>query len=58
MPAAAPAGGDVRYDGIVPRPGESPEDIVRDFLKAGGSIERAHTRARAYLTAPASKQLE
>ncbi len=56
VPAAAPAGGDVRYDGIVPRPGESPEDIVRDFLKAGGSIERAHTRARAYLTAPASKR--
>ncbi len=55
VPAAAPAGGDVRYDGIVPRRGESPEDIVRDFLKAGGSIERAHTRARAYLTGPASK---
>jgi hypothetical protein len=56
LPAAAPAGGgDVRYDGIVPRRGESPEDIVRDFLRAGGSIERAHTRARAYLTAAASK---
>ena len=53
--AGAPGGGDVRYDGIIPRPGESPEDIVRDFLKAGGSNERAHTRARAYLTAPASK---
>jgi lipoprotein LpqB-like beta-propeller protein/sporulation and spore germination protein len=55
VPAAAPAGGDIRYDGIVPRPGESPEDIVRDFLKAGGSTERAHTRARAYLTPTASK---
>ena len=56
VPAAAPAGGgDLRYDGIVPRPGESPEDVVRDFLRAGGSIERAHTRARAYLTADASK---
>jgi hypothetical protein len=56
VPAAAPAGGDIRYDGIVPRPGESPEDIVRDFLKAGGSTERAHTRARAYLTPTASKR--
>jgi len=57
VPAAAPAGGgDLRYDGIVPRPGESPEDVVRDFLRAGGSIERAHTRARAYLTAEASKK--
>ena len=55
VPAAAPAGGgDLRYDGIVPRPGESPEDVVRDFLRAGGSIERAHTRAWAYLTAEAS----
>jgi hypothetical protein len=56
VPAAAPAGGDIRYDGIVPQPGESPEDIVRDFLKAGGSTERAHTRARAYLTPRASKR--
>jgi Lipoprotein LpqB beta-propeller domain/Sporulation and spore germination len=57
VPAAAPAaGGDLRYDGIVPRRGESPEDIVRDFLRAGGSIERSHTRARAYLTARASKK--
>src|SRR6185437_2602393 len=57
VPAAAPAGGgDLRYDGIVPRPGESPEDVVRDFLRAGGSIERSHTRARAYLTADASKR--
>ena len=56
VPAGAPDGSDVRYDGIVPRPGESPEDIVRDFLKAGGSTERAHTRARAYLTPTASKR--
>jgi hypothetical protein len=56
VPAGAPDGGDVRYDGIVPRPGESPQDIVRDFLKAGGSNERAHTRARAYLTPTASKR--
>jgi len=55
VPAAAPAGGDIRYDGIVPRPGEAPEDVVRDFLRAGGSTERAHTRARAYLTPAASK---
>jgi hypothetical protein len=41
---------DVRYDEIVPRSGEAPEDIVRDFLRAGGSFERAHARARAYLT--------
>ena len=57
VPAAAPAaGGDFRYDGIVPRRGESPENVVRDFLRAGGSIERSHTRARAYLTAKASKK--
>jgi hypothetical protein len=56
VPAAAPAdGGDLRYDEIVPRPGEAPRDIVGDFLRAGGSIERAHTRARAYLTPAASK---
>jgi hypothetical protein len=51
-PAAA---GDVRYDGIVPRPGEQPEDIVRDFLKVGGSHEGDHARARAYLTGQGSK---
>jgi hypothetical protein len=56
VPAAAAAGGgDLRYDELVPRRGQSPENIVRDFLRAGGSIERAHTRARAYLTATASK---
>ena len=51
VPAAAPVdGGDLRYDEMVPRPGEAPGDIVGDFLRAGGSIERGHTRARAYLT--------
>jgi hypothetical protein len=55
VPAAAPDGDDIRYDGIVPQPGESPKDIISDFLKAGGSTERAHTRARAYLTPAASK---
>ena len=51
MPAAATADdGDVRYDEIVPRAGEEPEDIVRDFLRASGSFERSHARARAYLT--------
>jgi Lipoprotein LpqB beta-propeller domain/Sporulation and spore germination len=56
VPAGAPEGTDIRYDGIVPQAGESPKDIVRDFLKAGGSTERAHTRARAYLTPTASKR--
>jgi hypothetical protein len=56
VPAAAPVdGGDLRYDEMVPRPGEAPGDIVGDFLRAGGSIERGHTRARAYLTPQASK---
>ncbi len=51
LPASSPADqDDVRYDGIVPRPGEAPEDIVRDFLRASGSFERGHARARAYLT--------
>ena len=56
VPAAAPDGDDIRYDGIVPQPGESPNDIISDFLKAGGSIERSRTRARAYLTPAASKR--
>jgi hypothetical protein len=56
VPASAPADDeDLRYDEIVPRPGEAPEDIVGDFLRASGSYERAHTRARAYLTPEASK---
>jgi Lipoprotein LpqB beta-propeller domain/Sporulation and spore germination len=55
VPAAPADGSDLRYDEIVPRPGEEPQNIVRDFLRAGGSTERAHTRARAYLTPSASK---
>lgn len=41
---------DLRYDELVPRPGESPLEIVRDYLRAGGSYERSHGRARAYLS--------
>jgi hypothetical protein len=56
VPASAPADDeDLRYDEIVPRPNEAPEDIVSDFLRASGSFERAHTRARAYLTSKASR---
>ena len=55
LPAAAADGSDLRYDEIVPRSDEAPVNIVRDFLRAGGSTERAHTRARAYLTPSASK---
>jgi len=55
-PAAEPTtGSDLRYDAIVPQPGERPEDIVRDFLRVGGSYERDHARARAYLTAVGNK---
>lgn len=55
VPASAPAeDDDVRYDEIVPRPGEPPEDIVRDYLRAAGSYERSHARARAYLTSSGS----
>jgi Lipoprotein LpqB beta-propeller domain/Sporulation and spore germination len=54
VPTAAPADDDLRYDEIVPRPGEAPEDIVSDFIRSGGSIERGHPRARAYLTRTAS----
>ncbi len=53
--AERPAAGDIRYDGIAPRPGEQPEDIVRDFLRVAGSYEREHARARAYLTERGSK---
>jgi Lipoprotein LpqB beta-propeller domain/Sporulation and spore germination len=45
---------DVRYAEIVPRAGEAPEDIVRDFLRASGSYERQHARSRAYLTSKAN----
>ena len=41
---------DPRYAAINPQPGEQPIDIVRDFLAVGGSFERRHERARAYLT--------
>lgn len=54
VPTAAPEDDDLRYDEIVPRPGEAPEDIVSDFIRSGGSIERGHPRARAYLTRAAS----
>lgn len=51
IPASPPpVDGDPRFDAIVPRPGEQPEDIVRDYLAVGGSFERKHARARAYLT--------
>jgi hypothetical protein len=49
--AAPPAQeADPRYAAINPQPGEQPIDIVRDFLAVGGSFERRHERARAYLT--------
>lgn len=55
VPASAPANvDDLRYDEIVPRAGEAPEAIVRDFLRASGSFERSHARARAYLTPEAN----
>lgn len=56
VPASEPPpDGDLRYDGIVPQPGERPEDIVRDYLRVGGSHERDHARARAYLTEPGNE---
>jgi hypothetical protein len=55
VPAAPADGGDLRYDEIVPQPGEIPRNIVSDFLRAAGSTERAHNRARAYLTPSGSK---
>ncbi|MFL6131048.1 MAG: LpqB family beta-propeller domain-containing protein [Mycobacteriales bacterium] len=53
-PSEPQSQGDLRYDAIVPRAGERPEDVVRDFLRVGGSYERDHARARAYLTRPGS----
>ena len=56
LPASEPpSDSDRRYDAIVPQPGERPEDIVRDFLRVGGSYERDHARARAYLTRSGSE---
>jgi hypothetical protein len=59
VPASPPAeDDDLRYDELVPRPGESPVDIVRNFLRAGGSYERSHARARAYLSPAGDKALK
>lgn len=49
---------DLRYDELVPKPGESPVDVVRNFLRAGGSYERSHARARAYLSPAGDKALK
>ena len=46
----APDSVDPRYDAITPQPGQQPTEILRDFLAVGGSHERRHARARAYLT--------
>jgi hypothetical protein len=54
-PASEAPNSDLRYGAIVPQPGEQPEDIVRDFLRVGGSYERDHARARAYLTDEGSR---
>lgn len=57
VPPSAPSDDDdVRYDEIVPRSGEAPEDIVRDYLRAAGSFDRAHARARAYLTSSGNER--
>jgi hypothetical protein len=45
-----PQEADPRYAAINPQPGEQPIEIVRDLLAVGGSFERRHERARAYLT--------
>ena len=50
VPTSAAADDDLRYDEIVPRANEAPEDVVRDFIRASGSFERQHARSRAYLT--------
>ena len=39
-----------------PRPGASPEDVVRGFLRAGADFREDHAVARLYLTAPARQQ--
>jgi len=51
VPASPPArDDDLRYDELVPQNGDAPGEIVRDYLRASGSYERVHARARAYLT--------
>ncbi|HVQ92874.1 MAG TPA: LpqB family beta-propeller domain-containing protein [Mycobacteriales bacterium] len=45
---------DVRYQ-ITPQAGESPADVVRDFLAAAGSPESQHFVARQYLTPQAAR---
>jgi hypothetical protein len=55
IPTPAGQDDDVRYDELVPREGELPDQIVREFIRAGGSYERGHARARAYLTPEAAQ---
>lgn len=50
----APAGSDPRYDAIRPEEGESPINVVRDYLAVGGSHAQRHAAARAYLTPQAA----
>jgi hypothetical protein len=44
----------VRYQ-ITPQPGETPAEVVRDFIAAGGSPERQHSVARQYLAPQAAR---
>lgn len=44
----------VKFD--PPKPGASPEDIVKGFLAAGAAAEDDHAAARAYLTSAASRR--
>ena len=43
-------GGGVRVVPPGPRPGQTPEDVVRGFLQAQASADGAHAIARSYLT--------
>ena len=43
-------GGGVRVVPPGPRPGQTPEDVVRGFLQAQASADDAHAIARSYLT--------
>jgi Lipoprotein LpqB beta-propeller domain/Sporulation and spore germination len=52
---STPPDTDPRYDAIQPRDGESPLEIVRDFLAVGGSHPQRHAAARAYLTPKAAE---